>query len=130
MQLYGKIYIDGNNIHIQIIEGIYYISLIPKAREVGDIDISDNKFCKCVKQPYNVIHSEENALTLKKRLFDISTNTVSFEDKYFLLTQVLTEQGMTLDRITHILHNVNSICSNRNIKPYQSWREESQWINI
>lgn len=130
MQLYGKIYTDGTNIHIQIIEGVYYTSLVPKAREVGDIDITDNKFCKVVKQPYDVIHFEENTITLKKRRFDISTNTVSFEDKYYLLTQIFTEQGVNPERITHILHTINSICSNTNIKPYQSWRENFQWINI
>ena len=130
MNFYGKIYNDGENTHISVIEGLYYLTLLPKARVIGDINITENKFCKYVKQPYDVINIGENIITLKKRQYDMTTHIVSYETTYFLLTNLLIEQGVLPERIAQILYAIDAISSNRNIKTNQSCVGEHKWINI
>ena len=48
MNYYAKLYSDDVYVHISVIEGIYYSHLKQKARVVGDVNITENKFCKYV----------------------------------------------------------------------------------
>ena len=104
MNYYAKIYNDNYNInnikkHISIIEGIYEANLRQKARVIGDMNITDNKFCKYVKQPYDVINSDENTITLKK----------NGEETFIRLSHLLTTEGYTQDQILHIITSIQNI---------------------
>jgi hypothetical protein len=128
MNYYGKLYHDGNDIHITIIEGIYESHLRQKARVLGDINISNSTFCKYVKQPYDVIHIGDTTVTLKKYNFNIETNSILYEEIYTLLSQLLTSNGYTQVRIDQITSAIDTISNNRSIKTNQGC--VGDWITL
>ena len=51
MNYYATLYKDDYNpdnikVHIHVIEGIYELNFVQKARRVGDVNITENKFLK------------------------------------------------------------------------------------
>jgi hypothetical protein len=111
MNYYAKIYNDDYNpddikVHISIIEGIYEVNLRQKARVIGDVNITENTFCKYVKYPYDVINIEEYTITLKK----------NGEETYTLLSYLLTIEGYTPERIGEIITAIYNISNNISIK--------------
>ena len=110
MNYYAKLYSDDVYVHISVIEGIYYSHLKQKARVVGDVNITENKFCKYVKQPYDVINMDENSITLKK----------SGEETYTLLQNLLISEDYTSEHIDRITSAINTISNNRAIRTNQS----------
>ena len=125
MNYYAKLYKDDYNlddieVHIQIIEGIYESNLRQKARVIGDVNITENSFCKYVKQPYDVINVGEHTITLKKRFYNMETNSTSFEKTYTLLSHLLTTEGHTPERIAKISSAIYTISNDISIKTNQS----------
>jgi len=124
MNYYAKLYNDNSNpddikIHISVIEGIYESNFRQKARVVGDVNITDNSFCKYVKQPYDVIRTDGYTITLNKRILNMETNVVSYDETYTLLSHLLATEGYTQERITQISTAINNILNNRSIKTNQ-----------
>ena len=115
MNYYGKIYNDDYNpdniqIHITIVEGIYESQFRQKARKIGDVNISENSFCKYVKHPYDIMNIGEFTITLKKR----------GGETYTLLSHLLTIEGYNQEEITQITTAINSISNNSSIKTNQN----------
>jgi hypothetical protein len=116
MNIYGKIDEWDNVVYIHIIEGIYYTNLTPKARDLGVINMTMNTFQKGVKQPYTVIDLCSNRITLKRRRFDMVSNTVFMDDTYTLLSELLLTRGYLQENIDKIHTDINAISHNRNIE--------------
>jgi hypothetical protein len=133
MNYYGKIYRDNfypNDIktYIQIIEGIYEANNRQKIRVIGSINITENKFMKFVKIPYDVINIGENTITIKKTHYNPDTLVVYYQDTYTLLSDILIAEGYTHEIITQIINAVNSISNNKLIKTNHNCI--GNWINI
>jgi len=133
MNYYGKIYRDDfypDNIktYIQIIEGIYEVNNHTKARSIGCINITENKFIKYVKRPYDVINIEENTITIKKNHYNAETLVEYYEDTYILLSDILIGEGYTHEIISQIIATINNISNNKSIKTNNNCI--GNWINI
>jgi hypothetical protein len=119
MNYYAKLYNDDyepNNIkvHMSIVEA----HLTQTARVIGDLNITENSFCKYVKQPYDIIEKGEYTITLKKL----------GEATYTLLSHLLTLERYTHERITQISSAIHAISNNTSIKTNQNCCGD--WINI
>jgi hypothetical protein len=117
MNYYAKLYNDDyepNNIkvHMSILE----THLTQKARVIGDLNITENSFCKYVKQPYDIIEKGEYTITMKNR------------GEYTLLSHLLTLEGYTHERITQISSAIHAISSNTSIKTNQNCCGD--WISL
>jgi hypothetical protein len=133
MNYYAKIYYDdydSNNIktHLHIIEGVYEVNSYQKARVIGDINITENRFIKYRKHPFNVINIGENTITLKKSHYNDTTHTLTEEDTYILLQTLLTTEGHTQENIQKITMAINTISNNMSIKTNNNCLGE--WISF
>jgi len=124
MNYYAKL--DENL--ISIVEGIYESKQQLKARVIGAINNTDNTFCKFVKQPYDVLQTGEYTITMKKRVFNMDTHRVTFEETYTLLTNILTLNGYTQERITQIIMAIQLISNDSSIKSNQGCI--GSWISL
>lgn len=109
---------DISNVHISVVEGIYEKNNHPMARVIGDINITPNTFCKYVKQPYTIINTEDNTITLNKQN----------HGSYTLLSHLLTAEGYMPEYIIHIIQSIHTLSSNKNIKTNQSCL--GTWIDL
>ena len=121
MNYYANMYSDTSNpedveVHIRIVEGIYESQNHQKARVIGDVNITQSRFSKYVKQPYNIINIGEFTITLKKRNYNDETHSVSYEETYTLLSHLLTAEGYTQERITQITTAIHNISNDKTIK--------------
>jgi len=121
-------YAKQDNNQISIIEGIYEINLLRKARVIGAINNTDITFCKFVKQPYDVLHMGEHTITLKKHGYNMDTHRVTFEETYTLLTHILTINGYTQERISQIIMAIQRISNDSTIKSNQGC--VGSWISL
>jgi hypothetical protein len=121
MNYYANFYNDDYNpedikIHMHVIEGIYELNFVQKARRVGDVNITENKFLKHVKRSDNVVNIGENTITLK------------YMGEWTLLSHLLITAGYTPERIEQITTAINNISNNTSIKTNQNCYGE--WINF
>lgn len=133
MNYYAELYNDDLNpnnvkVHIFIVEGIYEVNGRQKARVIGNLNITDNRFYKMVKQPYDVLNEGEYTIILKEHNYNRETRSVSYEKTYTLLSHLLTEEGYSQERIQQITTAINSISNNRSIKTDKNFC--GTWINI
>ena len=116
---------DYTQVHISIVEGIYEVDYRQQAKVIGCVNITENSFCKFITQPYDIIHTGEYTITLKKRNFIMDTQLVSYEDTYTLLSYLLIAEGYTQEKITQITTAINNITNNPAIQTsqnvYTSW---------
>jgi len=130
MNYYATLYNDDSNpnnvkVHVFVVEGIYEVNGLQKARVIGNINITDNRFTKMVKQPYDVINEGEYTITLKEHNYNDQTRTVVYEKTYTLLSHLLTEEGHSQERIGQITTAIHNISNNRSIKT-----DKTRWINF
>ena len=130
MNYYVTLYNDDTNpdnikVHVFVVEGIYEVNGLQKARDIGNINITDNRFTKMVKQPYDVINEGEYTITLKQHNYNDQTRKVVYEKTYTLLSHLLAEEGYSQERIDHITSAIHNISNNRSIKA-----DKTRWINF
>jgi hypothetical protein len=106
MNFYAERYIGYNEDYTQssdklfsIIEGVYESNLVQKARVVGHLNLTNNTFYKFVKQPYTVTDMNEHAITLKRHGYNSETDTLFKTKTYFLLEELLRDEGVLQLRI-------------------------------
>jgi hypothetical protein len=133
MNYYAELYNDDSNpdnikVHVFVVEGIYEANGMQKARVIGNLNITDNRFYKMLKQPYNVINEGEYTITLKQHNYNDQTRKVVYEKTYTLLSHLLTEEGHSQERIEQITTAIHNISNNRSIKTDQNFC--GTWINI
>jgi hypothetical protein len=133
MNYYATLYNDELNpdhikVHVFVVEGIYEANGRQKARVIGNLNITDNRFYKMVKQPYDVINEEEYTITLKEQNYNNEIRKVVYEKTYTLLSHLLTNEGHSQERIEQITSAIHNISNNRSIKTDQNFC--GTWINI
>jgi hypothetical protein len=120
MNYYGKLYSDGNIVHISLVEGLYYIGSVTKARVIGDLNLTERKMIKYTKQSYDIIDLSGEILTLKKYRVDLTTHNVSYDDKYTLLQHILVGLSKTAESISHIIESIDRISTDKRIKSHKN----------
>jgi hypothetical protein len=133
MNYYAKLYTDDYypeniKLYISVIEGIYETNGNQKARVVGIINITENTFCKYVKQSYNVVGITDITITLKKSNYSNETRPILHEETYILLSHLLITEGYTPERVEQITNAVHTISNNKTIKTNQNCLEG--WISF
>jgi len=127
MNLYAQHHDDGETVYLSVVEGVYESRMVPKARELVNVNLTENKIMKLVKQPYDVINVGDNTVTLKKRRYDMNTHVITYAEIYTILSQLLEEHGYTQERIEQIQIAINNIASNTTIRPHWLRIYENQW---
>jgi hypothetical protein len=133
MNYYAKLYtddyyLDNIKVYIHVIEGIYQTDTRQKTRVVCSVNITENKICKYVKRPFDVVGLGEYTITLNKHNYDNETHTVLHEETYILLSHLLISAGYTQERVQQITNAIHTVSNNRAIKTNQNCL--GNWIDF